>query len=187
MQRITRKFDDYPDYFVWLCEIVHVDTGYSDESFWSLAKILWNTDFIWILDMDLDRAEDGIALRERYSRIGGTYNYSGPCTVLEMLIALADRMDCVLDELDGECKIPLYFWEMINNLGLSSYSDLKFTQNEDQRDHYYQEIDAILDNWMNRNIGYDGMWGLFPLRNPKEDQRDIDIWYQANAYMLENY
>ena len=184
MRRLGYKFEErYPDYFCWLCEMVCVDGRYTDSSYWILAKILWNTDFYWMIDMDENRAADGEGLRYRYECIGGTDSYDGPCTVLEMMIALADRMDTVMDELDGECRVPMFFWEMIDNLGLSEYTDEWFNEGNDDRG----EIDHILEEFLERGYDYYGHGGLFPLKNPREDQREVELWYQANAYLLENY
>jgi hypothetical protein len=37
--------------------------------------------------------------------------------------------------------------------------------------------------------GYDenGNGGLFPLKNPKEDQRKVEVWMQLNAYIIEKF
>ena len=188
MRRIDANLEpEYPDYFAWLCEMVCVDGRYTDISYWVLAKHLWNTDYYWLLDMDANRAFDGIDLRHRYELHGGTYNYDGPCTVLEMLVGLADRMDQVMDELDGECKTPMFFWEMIDNLNLANYSDFMFEEHPKRVKAYGRRIDQKLEDWMDRKFDYNGNGGLFPLRNPPEDQRDVEYWYQANAYILENY
>jgi hypothetical protein len=32
-----------------------------------------------------------------------------------------------------------------------------------------------------------GLGGMFPLEDPREDQRAIEIWYQMMAYINENY
>lgn len=184
MRRLGHEFEGrYPDYFCWLCETVCVDGRYTDNAYWMLAKNLWNTDFRWSLDMDENRAADGKGFRYRYECEGGTDTYNGPCTVLEVLVALADRMDTCMDELDGECRIPMYFWEMIENLGLEEFDDQFFIQGGDDDG----EIDYILERWLNRDYSYDGNGGIFPLKNPKEDQRNVELWYQMNAYLMENY
>lgn len=193
MRRLGREFKErYPDYFSWLCEMVCVDGRYTDEAYWILAKTLWDTDFEWIIPIDENRARNGTYLRYLYELDGGTDSYDGPCTVLEMLIALAKRMDDILDELDGECRISMYFWEMIDNLGLIKYSDNNLRCPGTGYDVILEGveregIDQILEDWMQRRIDYDGTGGLFPLRDPREDQRSVDIWYQCNAYMIENY
>lgn len=176
------------DYFDWLCEMVCVDGRYNDESYYHLAKILFDEEFYWSLDYDDDRAADGLALRSRYRYEGGTEYPEGTCSVLEMLIALADRMEQHLDELDGECKTPIYFWAMLENLHLEGYSDAMFeSRHPDSWPSLKRSIVSKLHHWMDRDIGYDGVGGIFPLSDPKRDQRNVDFWYQANAYILEHY
>lgn len=179
---------EYTDYFYWLCEMVCVDGRYNDQSFYHLAEILHRTEFFWSVDYDDDRADDGIALRSRYRYEGGEEQPDGTCSVFEMLVALADRMEQSLDELDGECKTPIFFWEMIENLHLEGYSDSVFNSRpEETWAHLERRIQKKLDRWMDRQIGYDGKGGIFPLKEPSRDQRFVDYWYQANAYMMENY
>lgn len=189
MTRLGREFEDgrYPDYFAWLCEIVCVDGRYTDESYWVLAKRLWDTDFYWILDRDESRAKSVSILRYRYQCIGGTDIYKGPATVLEVLVTLAENINDILDELDDENRATMYFWEMIDNLGLSEFSDQFVDEGPENRLISKDEIDKRLENWMDRRIEYDGTGGLFPLNRPKEDQADVEIWYQMNAYIIENY
>lgn len=193
MKRLGAQFESrYPDYFSWLCELVNVDGQYTDEAYWILAKALWDTDYDWILRMDEDRAKSGTDLRYLYYLDGGTDSYDGPCTVLEVLVALAKDMDDILDELDGETRISLYFWEMIENLGLAKYSDHNLLRSGNGYDVVLEgcereNIDQILEDWMQRRFDYDGTGSPFPLRNPRHDQRNVDLWYQCNAYMLENY
>lgn len=188
MRRLSNDYDGaYPDYFVWLCEMVCVDGRYADESYWVLAKALWNTDYYYTIDMDADREADGMALRDRYAREGGLDGYDGPCTVLEVLIALADRMDCMLDELDGECKTPIFFWEMIENLGLENYSDTCFEDYPRRVHSFRNRIDETLETWLGRLFEHNGRGSPFPLHHSRMDQRETDLWYQANAYMIEKY
>lgn len=174
----------YPDYFDWLCEQIYIDGRYTDESYWELAKILFDTPFEFSLAMDGNREMDALDLRAQYQ---GEDRFFEEATVLEVLIALAQRIENLLDELDGEDRSVMYFWEMMDNLGLTRYSDNLFRMHPKARSNYIHQIVTRLERWMNRDIDYDGHGGLFPLRNPKRDQRDVDIWYQASAYMLENY
>lgn len=186
--RPTSQIEEYcPDYFEWLCELVCVDGRYTDESYWTLAKELYDTEFYWSLDMDADRAADGVALRYRYLNDGGNDRYEGECNVLEMLVALADRLDTIIDELDGEDRTPILFWNMIDNLGLSNFSDHMFDDYPERVHTFHRRIIRKLEKWLDRDITYNGEGGLFPLQRPRSDQRNVDIWYQANAYLLEEY
>lgn len=187
MRRLGREFEDYPDYFSYLSEMVYIDGRYNDQTYWVLAKTLWDTDYIWSIGLDEDRAIDGMALRKRYQADGGTDGYDGPCTVMEMLVALAERMNDIFDELDGENKTPIFFWEMVENLDLGSYSDEIFELYPARTHGYLNRMDRKLERWMDRRFDYDGSGSPFPLQNPRCDQREVDLYYQANLYLTENY
>lgn len=178
-------FDIEQDYFAWLCEMVHIDQ--MDISYLALAKDLHHRKFYAIVPHDENRASDGKELREYYLREINYPKYleiEGECTIFEMLIALARRMDFETNdpyEIDetGD-KTTYWFWEMIDNLGLSKFSD----------DAYYaygggREVDKILDKFLERRYSRNGNGGIFPLEMTKKDQRDVEIWYQMNSYLAE--
>ena len=37
------------------------------------------------------------------------------------------------------------------------------------------------------SFGNDGVGGFFPLKYPKRDQKYLEIWYQLEDFVLENY
>jgi protein involved in sex pheromone biosynthesis len=102
--------------------------------------------------------------------------------MLEMLIALAIRCEEQMSnpkEGDRTCK---WFWEMIQNIELDSYTDSDYFNLDGP-----VMVDKILTNVLERNYKHDGKGGLFPLKKAKGDQRNVEIWYQMSAYLLENY
>ncbi len=48
------------------------------------------------------------------------------------------------------------------------------------------EIDDILERLIWRQYQEDGQGGFFPLAWPEQDQREVELWYQMNAYLAEN-
>jgi hypothetical protein len=66
---------------------------------------------------------------------------------------------------------------MIGNLGLLGCVDA------DPPDE--SVISDIVDRVTDRRYATNGAGGLFPLQNAEQDQRKIELWYQANAYLLE--
>lgn len=169
------------EYFQWLCGLVQADDP--DHSYWGLMDILFNTEFVWSVENDDNRAGDGLELRSEFEDLTGLECCRDePCSVLEMLIALSDRIDFILSEPGSMNSSVVWFWEMIENLGLGSFEDEDFfAKRAPNRTHF------ILDRWLNRRFGYDGSGGIFPLREPKNDQRKAEIWYQMQAYLKENF
>jgi hypothetical protein len=93
--------------------------------------------------------------------------------MLELLIGLSRRLSFVAD---GE---PFdWFWQLMENLGLEKYNDNTVIPEK--------EVDGILDEVIWRTYKRNGSGGLFPLRKATEDQRDVELWYQLSAYLLEH-
>ena len=182
MPRQTVDIDQ--DYFHWLCEMVHIDQ--ENASWWLVAKDLYNHEFIAIVDRDENRALDAFALRERFLEDEGYSEddyVDGYCNVLEMLIALAQRMDFETSDAyeDASDKTAYWFWEMLDNLGLTAFDDDSYVELEGQT-----YVDKIIDDFVERQYDYDGEGGIFPMKNCKRDQRDVELWYQMSAYLCEH-
>ena len=81
--------------------------------------------------MDADRAEDGINLRYRFGYENGyesamiaSYLDDRPCSVLEMMVALSMKMEeQIMDDPDIGDRTSVWFWKMIDNLGLGTMHD----------------------------------------------------------------
>lgn len=176
------------DYFDWLCDKVRDRS--CDKSYLMLLKDLHNIPFMAVLELDNNRAEDGKYLREEYAMYEAhSINAlraieSADCSVLEVLISIAERIRFELTSTDAkeDDNISKYFWTMIHNLGLDIFDDENYTDNGGSA-----AIFEIVASWLDRTYSYDGEGGLFPLRNPDYDQRDVEIWYQMQAYLEENY
>lgn len=178
------KLDIEQNYFSWLCEIIHADQ--EDRSYWLLMKDLYRTKYYSLIEHDENRAYDGMELREQYLSQNGYLHYDidGECSMLEMLIALARRMDFEttdpydLEEADDHTAY--WFWEMIDNLGLIKFDDDSYVELDGQT-----YVDWYLDIFLRRAYKRNGLGGLFPLKYGCEDQRKTEIWYQMAAYLNE--
>lgn len=172
------------DYFEWLCNIVC--SVKQKEQYEKLLVRLFNEPFRYILDMDANRASDGMELRYRFGR---EHRIKLPvivhilddksCSVLEMLIALSLRVEenIMNDPTIGNCT-DKWFWLMIENLGL-----VKMT------DEYYDDeyVGFSLNIFMERRYESNGEGGLVVLKYPRQDLRFVEIWYQVMWYLSENY
>lgn len=165
-------------YFVWLYSQV-ADPELTDPSltFWNLLRLLFTREFVWIIPNDDNRLEDGKALRQEFihdeslDEVDGDWIGLG-CSVLELMIGLARQLSF---EADGESYY--WFWRMMENVGLHKYSDDKKIQR--------RTVEKILDRIIFRNYKPNGKGGFFPLEEPEQDQRKVELWYQLGAYVLE--
>lgn len=178
-----RPLDLEQEYFEWLCDIVGAE--HKGKSYWIVLKDMYNKDFYSLVDHDENRAYDGLELREDFlSEIGYPlyWEMDKECSVLEMIIGLAKRMDfeaAKVDEDDDE-RIDFWFWDLVDNLGLTKYDDDNYV---DEEGHIY--VSWILDLFLERKYDPNGYGGLFPLDCCYENQTKVEIWYQMSAYLNE--
>lgn len=184
--RITDNFEIEisNEYFTWLSNLININQ--SHDSYFLLAKILHAREYKWFVPNDDNRAEDGKKLREEFADesrydITRVLNHH-PCSMLEMLIGVARRIeDFMYDASEGD-RTERWFWEILGNVGLDRYTDSKYA------DPYSREtINILIDTVLERTYRRDGKGGLFPLRTSRRDQRKVEIWYQMCAYLTENY
>ncbi len=160
------------DYFCWLVEII---SDGKEESYTSLLKQLFETLFVYSLERDANRAHDGLDLRDRYSyEMNADLDISSPCSVLEMMVALAIRCetDVMYNPAAGD-RTCIWFWLMIENLGL-----LRMTN----RVYDNQTVRTVLTRFMNRQYDTDGRGSLFYVPGIKGMPNE-EIWYQMNTFL----
>lgn len=166
------------EYFDWLFNVVCGRRYSKQVSFRKLLMHLHNTEFIYSIPRDENRAEDGIDLRYRFSTFKGynAFEYlDGPCSVLEMMIALSIRCEeNIMDDPNKGDRTGYWFWGMITNLGLGSMTDDRYDRNL---------TDDILARFLNREYDPDGKGGLFRIRNCNQDMRGAEIWFQLCWYL----
>lgn len=172
------RADVRSEYFEWLFQIV-CGNRYSEQiSYRKLLMYLHDIDFRYLIPKDQNRAEDGIELRYRFAVSQGYRDssntimrmLSGPCSVLEMMVALAIRCEeNIMDDPDVGDRTGQWFWGMVNNLGLGSMYDRHF-------DEPY--VEEVIDCFLERDYAPDGKGGLFTVRNYDRDLRDVEIWHQ---------
>lgn len=168
-----------PDaYFCWLVGLI--GDGYIEENYRKLLWKLYVTDFYYELDYDKNRAADGLFLRRTYSQKSGNAVQDRPCSMLEMVIALARKAeDDIMHDPNFGDRTGHWFWIMLQNLGLDMEDDFNFNE---------ERIDHILDVFMHHRYGPNGQHGgIFPVRKCCRDLRKTDLWWQLNAYFEENY
>lgn len=166
-------------YFRWLySQVCSVKLKNPSRTYWSLLKLLHTKEYVWIIPNDDNRLEDGRLLRQEFVEEHDIFDVDPQwldlgCSMLEMLIALSRRL-----YFEDDLPADEWFWVMMQNIGFKGFTD--------RHQWSEQDVDDILDDVIWRTYDEDGRGGLFPLRHPQEDQRDVELWYQLCAYLLEN-
>ena len=171
-------------YFDWLCRrIIRKKDQEELEGFlWELYSIEFRT----FVPHDENRAADGLELRNAFlnesTESADLALILGPCTVLEMLVALAERMDFILFDPNKGDRSQEWFWTLINNLKLQKYA---VDEQSAARKRRFNRV--VIKKLIDRTYLENGEGGLFPLRFTRKDQRKVEIWYQMMDYISENF
>lgn len=164
-------------YFNWLCaKITNVRDTLPSKTHWELFRILHKTEFVWLLSGDDNRAEDGKELRREFLIAADlpddpAWRLDIGCSMLEMFIALSRRAEFMTTMTAKD-----WFWEFMENLGLKEMTDNNVS---------VDKIQDILEYLIWRTFEENGEGGIFPIREPHEDQREIEIWHQLCHYLVD--
>ena len=160
----------YSDYYLWLESLVN------DGDHGILIRYLYEHQFRWQFTLDENRAAGGMNLRRSYAydnNVDICDIQTGPCSILEMLIGLADRMT---ELMPGD--LFYCFGILLTNLNLVQFNDSHFDEGR---------VNYILNTWLDRKYDSQGNGSLFPLKSYDGDCRNLDIWGQMNAWIAENF
>lgn len=164
-------------YFNWLCaKVTYVENPTPSNTYTKLLKALFQTEYIWLVSGDDNRAEDGVELRDEFIAQTGFEVEPAwmevPCSLLEMFIAFSRRAEFMTDisALD-------WFWEFMTNLGLDGCTDSAMCSSDD--------VGEVLFNFIWRQYDLNGRGGIFPMQDPPEDQTNVEIWYQFCEYLVD--
>lgn len=167
------------EYFEFLCELIDAKRFSKRVSYRKLLVHLHNIEFTYFVPYDDNRADDGIQLRRRFALHRDDASLSdyitGPCSVLEMMVALAVRCEETImdDALMGD-RTGQWFWGMIQNLGLNPMTDSKFDK---------KVVDTIIARLLNREYEPNGKGGLFTVKRYPRDMRTVELWCQLSWYL----
>jgi len=167
------------DYFEWMYQLMCRGRFAPSITYRKLFASLHDAEFTYFVPYDENRAGDGIALRYRYCVYHNCesmeYCLDGPCSVLEMMVALAikceERIMCNPEKGDRTAQ---WFWDMVSSLGLSSMSDYNFNK---------RTVDEAIWRLLNRTYDRNGKGGLFTIRGWRRNAREAEIWHQLMAYL----
>lgn len=168
-------------YFAYLIHLCNLEKPFKEWE--NVFRQLHDINFIYVIERDENRAIDGAELRDEFVRLELTqYPYgriieeffTRPCTVFEMLVALAIRIEGEFIGDPSDEHPERIFMEMLKNLGLKPGSPTKY-------------VKETIDRWMDRFFYTNGVGGIFPLKHSTTNQRHVEIWDQMISYIHENY
>lgn len=173
---------DHPlsgDYLRWLApQIRREDDGHPNRTYEGLIELMFDKEFVWLVPNDDNRVADGLGLRIDFCRQVDIPTDSlvdlGPCSFLEVLIALSRRL-----EFNGGGSAAGWAWILMNNLQLHRITD-PVGRSKARR------ANDIMDACIWRTYSYEGVGGFFPLKRAAENQCKVEIWYQMAAYLGEH-
>lgn len=174
-------------YFDWMYRFVvdEAENTTPTSSYRTLLRYLYSVDFTYSHPMDGNRAEDGIRLRYLFADDQGFTDYrpiaaaldNRPCSVLEMMLALAIRCEqTIMINDDFGDRTGQWFWNMILSLGLNMMTDAHFDE---------QYVEDVVDRFLNREYDRNGKGGLYTVEHCTKDMRKLEIWYQMCMYLNE--
>jgi len=174
---LSETLDDL--YLPWLyAQVSSVKLRSPARTYWSLFRHLYTKEFVWLIPNDDNRVEDGRSLRYEFLDELNIEDEDPEwmdlgCSMLELMIGLSRRLSF---EAEGEPRE--WFWKLLDNLELSHCND---------KIPYPREVvNEILDGVIWRTYDRNGRGGLFPLKRSVRDQRDVELWYQLSAYLLDD-
>lgn len=168
-------------YFEWMRRKVYDNSHPMSYSYKRLLSYLYETEYHFTLDLDANRASDGIGLRYQYAYEHGIPYCDvemaikdGPCSVLEMMVALAIKCEEMMEDVSVGDRTGQWFWLMIVNLGFSGMPD-----------HSFDLIIAkhILARFFANQYSPDGHGGLFVIEHCDHDLTQVDIYTQMYWYI----
>ena len=176
MSRIEVK----EEYFNWMYDLVCKNRFSDANSYRKLLTYLHEVEFTYRYKKDEDRAYDGVNLRHRFALLSNNYSYvdkclaGDPCSIFEMMLALAIRCEDTMDDpLIGD-RTGQWFWRMIVSLGLGGMTDSHFDE---------QAAEYSIDKFLQRDYSPDGRGGLFTIKGCEYDLRRVPIWDQLCYYL----
>ena len=168
------------EYFDWMYNLV------CDERmpYKKLLKRLHEIEFASILPMDDNRATDGVDLRYRFAyekkhayAMITDYLDNKPCSVLEMMVALAYKCEeQIMENPEFGNRTKQWFIGMVYSLGLKYMTDAGYDEGF---------VNRAINRFLNRDYKANGEGGLFTVHYYRRDMRLVEIWYQMCWYLDE--
>lgn len=170
-------------YYIWLLNQIDFD---SHSNYSNLLEYLHNKNYIWENPMDENRAEDGLRLRTIFEDETDYDDYSAlvrPCSVLEMLIAFAIRIN--VDVMDEAYSTAHWFWLMLENLGIFDGKMGCLDCTDGQFDA--EIVEKLLNGWLKHDENLTKSIFKSGKNYQKSGKNGQDEWSLMQTWISEHY
>lgn len=173
------KTDYNNNYFRWLYEYVNPEER---DTYFNLLWILFDIPFYYDIPMDENREGEILEMRGNYSDRNPDYSGDIPndCSVLELMIILANHMEFQDLRTHQTGEVGPYFWEMIDNLGLHQYNDDYIESVPDAE----EQVRICINDMLQHNYSRTGQGSLFPVTASRKNRTRMQLWDQMSSYLL---
>ena len=179
--RVLRETDIGEAYFAWLYDKVFaVNDKRSTSSYTMVCRNMHTVVFQDLVRYDENRIAEAAELRndfQKKSRLRAMEVADimvSDASVLEVLIGLAKRADFMVP-----LGLNVWFQIFMENLKLVVFNDSYCMH------HAMLGAQGTISRFNERRYEANGHGGIFPLTSPRQDQREVELWYQMGAYMTE--
>lgn len=185
-QWLISKIDNAPGSDKWYKEekarAEHPEEVY-DIGYTKLFRYLHSIEYQYTHPMDKNRYEDGISLRWHYEleeeKPKASDLLTGPCSMLEMLVALAIKVEEIMWNSKYGDRTKYWFSRMLFSLGLRRGDMMNEFFNDDTKAY----INKCLERFFKNEYEPDGHGGLFIVYDSPEDLTKLEIWVQMQRYI----
>lgn len=171
-------------YIHWLENELTGESKFPDRTYFELVNAMFHTEFKWanhppFVSMDDNRLADGLEVRwefaERFEVPRHVMKNLAPPSFIEVLLGLSRRLSFVAGGTQER-----WAWQLLVNLGLERMWD---HLSRSKTRTAFEAMEIVV----NRSYLPNGDGGFFPLAWPDRDQREVELWYQLNAYAEEQH
>lgn len=178
---------DWQRYHFWMINEV-VPNANLAKIYTNMFEIIDMTPYIPHITDDMNRVKDAIYMRQNWFRenncileIPDNKICCGYCSVFELLVSFAKRIDKEWLGHGGEDHPELIFSVFMDNLYLTHYTN-DILRNPIESENMQSRIARFVSN----DVSDYGVGGLFPLYDRCESQKGKSLWHQMMPWLKEN-
>lgn len=158
------------------------------DNYSKLLNTLDSMEYRYDIYMDENREGDGINMRYLFARTNYGRNavndicedLARPCTVYEMMLGVAYKLNKTLWLTHNEFDLGSYLWDMIQSLGLDIYTDDAYDEGA-----VVSAVTKALNHDYDPDTGAGGFFTVSQHNHVNKDLREVELWILMNLYTID--